>query len=234
MSETTPGLSRTGYLGTVVEKSKAFSVGDPGKESGAGISPGLECPETVCPCGSDFLPGLWEKVGCPQLTTELCHLGLLPFLSDFRVPKWPSKKRAEAPLAWKVNVRQPREITIPFPLLVCPGDLQLGQLLSTPAHLKGDSLSSQQLGHPRHGFSAGGTIQQGPFCPNPVPVAARADVWAPFLPQGPLTLGFPLRVRDPFGPPTAGLQGLQGSSFSYKKEAVSSSGLFVELRSLCE
>lgn len=234
MSENTPGLSRTGYLGTVVEKSKAFSVGDPGKESGAGISPGLECPERVCPCGSDFLPGLWEKVGCPQLTTELCHLGLLPFLSDFRVPKWPSKKRAEAPLAWKVNVRQPREITIPFPLLICPGDLQLGQLLSTPAHLKGDSLSSQQLGHPRHGFSAGGTIQQGPSCPNPVPVAARADVWAPFLPQGPLTLGFPLRVRDPFGPPTAGLQGLQGSSFSYKKEAVSSSGLFVELRSLCE
>lgn len=187
-----------------MEKSKAFSVGDPGKESGAGISPGLECPERVCPCGSGFLPGLWEKVGCPQLTTELRHLGLLPFLSDFRVQKWPSKKRAEAPLAWKVNARQPREITIPFALLICPGDLQLGQLLSTPAHLKDDSLSSQQLGHPRRGFSAGGMILQGPSCPNPVPVAARADVWAPFLPQGPLTLGLPSQGQRPIRPTHCG------------------------------
>lgn len=86
MCQSVHSLSGTGSKGS------GGSAGDPGKKSGGGISPGLECSERVCPRGSDFLPGLWERGGCPRLTTELPHLGLLPFLSDFRVQKWLSEK----------------------------------------------------------------------------------------------------------------------------------------------
>lgn len=43
-------------------------------------------------CDDDFLPGLWDKEGCSQLTTELPPLALLPFLSDLGAQEWQPEK----------------------------------------------------------------------------------------------------------------------------------------------
>lgn len=108
MSESIDGPSRIGYPGALVEESKAFSLEGPGKKPGGRISPGLECPEMVCYCASDFLLVSGEKP-----TTELPRLGLLPSLSDLRAQQRQPRKEQRPHLPGKPVCCRPLEITIP-------------------------------------------------------------------------------------------------------------------------
>lgn len=119
----TDGTTGTGSTSALVEESKAFSPGGPGKKPAGGISPGPGQPETLCPCDGDFLPGLWDKAGDSQLTTELPPRGLLPFLNDFRAQEWQPEKmrRSRGPtcLERPCAAGPWQSLPLPAPQLTC-------------------------------------------------------------------------------------------------------------------